>query len=168
MQKYEELFISIRKVIRAIDLHSKQLNKISGVTGPQLLIMQQVGRLTGITASQIAKNINLSAATVTNILDRLESREIIKRVRSTDDKRRVSLFLTEVGHNLLIAAPQPLQEHFIQNFGALAQWEQSQLLSSMQRIATMMDASELDAAPVLEIDPMAASITPKKQAKIVT
>ncbi|MGY8878905.1 MAG: MarR family winged helix-turn-helix transcriptional regulator, partial [Pseudoalteromonas sp.] len=40
MQKYDELLVSLRKVIRAIDLHSKQLNKTSGLTGPQLLIMQ--------------------------------------------------------------------------------------------------------------------------------
>ena len=154
MEKYEELLVSIRKVIRAIDLHSKQLNKSSGLTGPQLLIMQEIARVKGVTASQIAKSINLSAATVTNILDRLENKGLINRVRSTEDKRRVGLFLSEEGRNSLIDAPQPLQEHFIQNFCSLEDWEQSLLLSSMQRIATMMDANELDAAPVLEIDPM--------------
>ncbi|MEW6989939.1 MarR family winged helix-turn-helix transcriptional regulator [Colwelliaceae bacterium 6441] len=154
MEKYEELLISIRKVIRAIDLRSKQLNKLSGLTGPQLLIMQEIARVKGVTASQIAKQINLSAATVTNILDRLENRELIARVRSSEDKRRVSLFLTEQGSKSLIDAPQPLQEHFIQEFCSLEDWEQSLLLSSMQRIATMMDASGLDASPVLEIEPM--------------
>ncbi|RHW77568.1 MarR family winged helix-turn-helix transcriptional regulator [Colwellia sp. RSH04] len=154
MEKYEELLISIRKVIRAIDLRSKQLNKLSGLTGPQLLIMQEIARVKGVTASQIAKQINLSAATVTNILDRLEKRALIKRVRSSEDKRRVSLFLTDVGAKSLIDAPQPLQEYFIQEFCSLEEWEQSLLLSSMQRIATMMDATGLDAAPVLEIDPM--------------
>ncbi|KZN51973.1 MarR family winged helix-turn-helix transcriptional regulator [Pseudoalteromonas luteoviolacea] len=154
MEKYEELLVSIRKVIRAIDLHSKQLNKSSGLTGPQLLIMQEIARVKGVTASQIAKHVNLSAATVTNILDRLESRGLVERVRSAQDKRRVSLFLSPQGKNLLIDAPQPLQEHFIQKFCELEEWEQSLLLSSMQRIATMMDANELDAAPVLEIAPM--------------
>ena len=157
MEKYEELLVSIRKVIRAIDLHSKQLNKSSGLTGPQLLIMQEIARVKGITASAVAKEINLSAATVTNILDRLESRDLIERVRSNEDKRRVSLFLTNKGKTSLIDAPQPLQEHFIQNFCALEQWEQSLLLSSMQRIASMMDATDLDAAPVLEIAPMTVS-----------
>ncbi|WP_028771503.1 MarR family winged helix-turn-helix transcriptional regulator [Shewanella waksmanii] len=156
MEKHEELLVSIRKVIRAIDLHSKQLNKLSGLTGPQLLIMQQIAHIEAITASQIAKNINLSAATVTNILDRLESRALIQRIRSDQDKRRVSLFLTEQGHASLIDAPQPLQEHFIQKFQVLPEWEQTLLLSSMQRIATMMDANELDAAPVLEINPLQA------------
>ena len=154
MEKYDELLISIRKVIRAIDLHSKQLNKSSGLTGPQLLIMQEIARVKGVTASQIAKQINLSAATVTNILDRLEKRNLIDRVRNSTDKRRVSLFLSENGRNLLIDAPQPLQEHFIQNFCSLQDWEQTLLLSSMERIASMMDATGIDAAPVLEIEPM--------------
>lgn len=162
MEKYEELLVSIRKVIRAIDLHSKQLNKTSGLTGPQLLIMQEVARVKGVTASQIAKQINLSAATVTNILDRLESKGLIKRVRSSEDKRRVGLFLSEEGKNSLIDAPQPLQEHFIQQFCGLADWEQSLLLSSMQRIAGMMDATHIDAAPVLELDPMHLSAEQKQ------
>ena len=104
MQKYEELLVSLRKVIRAIDLHSKHLNKSSGLTGPQLLIMQEVGRVKGITSGIIAQNINLSPATVTNIVDRLEKRDLITRVRSQEDKRRVSLFLTTAGKEILIDA----------------------------------------------------------------
>ncbi|WP_105253415.1 MarR family winged helix-turn-helix transcriptional regulator [Pseudoalteromonas sp. T1lg75] len=151
MQKYDELLIALRKVIRAIDLHSKQLNKTSGLTGPQLLIMNEVAQTDGITASRIAQNVNLSPATVTNILDRLESRDLVNRVRSQLDKRRVSLYLTEQGTALLNKAPQPLQEHFIDKFSNLAEWEQTLLLSSMQRIAAMMDADNLDASPLLEV-----------------
>ena len=69
----------------------------------------------------------------------------------------MSLFLSDTGRAALIDAPQPLQEHFIQKFCELEAWEQSLLLSSMQRIALMMDATEIDAAPVLEIDPMHVS-----------
>jgi DNA-binding MarR family transcriptional regulator len=151
MQKYDELLVSLRKVIRAIDLHSKQLNKTSGLTGPQLLIMQEVAKTDGITASRIAQNVNLSPATVTNILDRIESRDLVIRVRSQMDKRRVSLHLTEQGQALLNKAPQPLQEHFIENFSALEEWEQSLLLSSMQRVAAMMDADKIDASPLLAV-----------------
>ena len=151
MQKYDELLVSLRKVIRAIDLHSKQLNKTAGLTGPQLHIMHEVSQTDGITASRIAQNVNLSPATVTNILDRIESRDLVTRVRSQMDKRRVSLHLTEKGKELLLKAPQPLQEHFIEKFSGLAEWEQSLLLSSMQRIAAMMDADKLDASPLLEV-----------------
>lgn len=151
MKKYDELLVSLRKVIRAIDLHSKQLNKTSGLTGPQLLIMTEVAQTDGITASRIAQNVNLSPATVTNILDRLENRKLVVRVRSQLDKRRVSLYLTQSGQSILLAAPQPLQEHFIAKFSALEEWEQSLLLSSMQRVAAMMDADKIDASPLLAV-----------------
>lgn len=158
MQKYDELLVSLRKVIRAIDLHSKQLNKTSGLTGPQLLIMNEVAHTDGITASRIAQNVNLSPATVTNILDRIENRELVTRVRSQLDKRRVSLYLTERGKEILNKAPQPLQEHFIEKFSALEEWEQSLLLSSMQRIAAMTDADQLDASPLLEVGALTRTI----------
>lgn len=151
MERYEELFVSIRKIIRAIDIRSRKLNKESGITGPQLLILQELGRVKGITAKEVADYINLSQATVTNILDRLETRKLIKRIRSEQDRRRVSLYLTEQGKEVLINAPQAIEEKFIERFNTLKEWEQFQLLTSVERIADMMDASEIDAAPVLNI-----------------
>ncbi|RUO77809.1 MarR family winged helix-turn-helix transcriptional regulator [Idiomarina seosinensis] len=151
MEKYEELLLALRKVIRAIDLYSKQLNKYSGLTAPQLLILREIVARDGITASEVAQNITLSPATVSNVIERMEHRQLIHRHRSATDKRRVLLYLTEQGRALLSKAPQPLQEDFIEKFQALDEWEQSLLLSSMQRIAAMMDAERLDAAPVLEV-----------------
>ena len=152
MQKYEELLLALRKVIRATDLYSKQLNKHTGLTAPQLLILREIAAAPdGITASSVAQNITLSPATVSNVIDRLEQRQLIHRERSTQDRRRVVLSLTELGVARLNAAPRPLQEEFIRKFQALADWEQSQLVAGMQRIATMMDAERLDAADVLEV-----------------
>ncbi len=157
MEKHQELLIALRKVIRAIDLHSKHLSKTSGLTSPQLLIMLEIDKVSGVNSSQVAKSVNLSAATVTNILDRLENKNLISRVRDTQDKRKVGLYLTDNGKALLVKAPQALQEHFIDKFSSLAQWEQSQLLSSMERLSEMMDANEIDAAPLLELNAMSAS-----------
>jgi len=157
MQKHQELLISLRKVIRAIGLHSKHLSKTSGLTSPQLLIMLEIDKISGVNSSQVAKNVNLSAATVTNILDRLENKDVILRVRNTQDKRKIGLYLTENGQALLLNAPQPLQQNFIENFSNLALWEQSQLLSSVERLADMMNANEIDAAPLLELHSISAS-----------
>ncbi|GGP37819.1 MarR family winged helix-turn-helix transcriptional regulator [Shewanella saliphila] len=149
MEKYEQLLISLRRVIRAIDIHSRQLNKLSGLTGPQLMVMKKVKELDAPLAKQIAQEINLSAATVTTIIDRLESRNLVIRTRSETDKRKVHLSLSEAGEELLSGSPKPLQEHFIKHYQNLEEWEQSQLLSAVERIASMMDADEIDAAPVL-------------------
>ncbi|MCJ8350373.1 MarR family transcriptional regulator [Moritella sp.] len=149
MEKYEELLVSLRQVIRAIDIHSRQLNKQSGLTGPQLMVMQNIAALDAPLAKDIAKEIALSAATVTTIIDRLESRTLVIRTRSKTDKRKVHLSLSESGKLLLSSSPKPLQDHFIKRYQNLEEWEQSQLLSAVERIASMMDAEKLDAAPVL-------------------
>ncbi|MBB1363707.1 MULTISPECIES: MarR family winged helix-turn-helix transcriptional regulator [unclassified Shewanella] len=151
MEKYEQLLISLRRVIRAIDIHSRQLNKLSGLTGPQLMVIQKIDQLDAPLAKQIAQEINLSAATVTTIIDRLENRGMVIRTRSETDKRKVHLSLSDAGKTLLNSAPKPLQEHFIMRYQNLEEWEQSQLLSAVERIATMMDANEIDAAPVLYV-----------------
>ena len=99
----------------------------------------------------------MSPATITNILDRLEARDLATRIRSTQDKRKVGVFLTERGKAAVVDAPRPLQEHFVERFSQLKEWEQSQMVATVQRIASMMDAEDIDASPFLEL----GSITEK-------
>ena len=157
MRKEEELLVALRRVIRAVDLRSKQLSKHVGLTGPQLLVMQNIQERPGIMVRDIADSINLSPATITNILDRLEARDLATRIRSTQDKRKVGVFLTERGKAAVVDAPRPLQEHFVERFSQLKEWEQSQMVATVQRIASMMDAEDIDASPFLEL----GSITEK-------
>ena len=151
MRKEEELLVALRRVIRAVDLRSKQLSKHVGLTGPQLLVMQNIQEKPGIMVREIAENINLIPATITNILDRLEGRDLATRIRSTQDKRKVGVFLTEKGKVAVVNAPRPLQEHFVERFSQLKEWEQSQMVATVQRIASMMDAEDIDASPFLEL-----------------
>lgn len=150
MKTYDQVLISLRQIIRAIDLHSKRLERESGLTGPQLLVLQLIKRTGEITAGVIAREISLSQATVTSIIDRLERKGILQRQRSADDKRKVIVSLTEAGEKVLEKAPTLLQESFINSFDRLEDWEQALLLSSLQRVASMMNATELDAAPLLD------------------
>ena len=151
MEKHEEVLVSLRQIIRAIDLHSKKLNKESGLTGPQLILMRAIKELGEVTIRQLSDHTNMSPATATTILDRLERNGLAKRIRSTMDKRKVHANLTEKGKLLLDSAPLPLQESFLNKFQSLEEWEQSLLLSSVQRIASMMNAQSYNVSPVLEL-----------------
>jgi DNA-binding MarR family transcriptional regulator len=146
---HDQVLVSLRRIIRATDLHSRKLGKETGLTTPQLVVMRAIRQRDTPVASEIARAVSLSQATVTNILNRLESHGLISRTRSEQDKRRVNVSLTPQGNDLLESAPQPLQESFIERFGALEIWEQHLLVASLERLATMMDAEHLDAAPLL-------------------
>jgi DNA-binding MarR family transcriptional regulator len=144
----DQVIIALRRVIRAVDLHSRTLVESHGLTGPQALILKalQGGRL---SAGELATHVSLSHGTVTDILNRLEQKGLIKRLRDTQDRRRVLVVATDAGLALLEQSPPLLQERFAQRFSNLQDWEQTQLLASLQRIAAMMDAEDIDAAPVL-------------------
>ena len=149
----EEVLTALRRIIRATDLHSKHLEKTAGLTAPQLLLLQilQSRNNDKMTSGTLADEMNLSQATVTTILDRLESKALIKRQRSSDDKRKVYVTLTSEGAETIKLAPPPLQQLFAKRFQALENWEQTLIISALQRIAHMMNAQDLDASPLLDV-----------------
>lgn len=151
MKEDDEVLIALRRIIRATDLHSRHLSKTLGLTAPQLLIMQIISKAGATTSSAIAREVSLSQATVTSILDRLEKRELIERVRSEQDKRRINVSLTARGKELIKESPAPLQQQFSERFRKLPDWERNLILSALQRVAEMMGAQDIDASPVLDI-----------------
>jgi DNA-binding MarR family transcriptional regulator len=144
----DQVIVALRRVIRAVDLHSRTLVESHGLTGPQALILKALQN-GSLPAGELATRVSLSQGTVTDILNRLEKRGLISRIRDTEDRRRVLVEATDAALALLAQSPPLLQESFAQRFSNLQDWEQTQLLASLQRIAAMMDAEDIDAAPVL-------------------
>lgn len=115
------------------------------------------------TVAMIAKAVQLSAPTVSRILDRLEKSGYVVRERSASDRRKVYVRLTEQGMTRLDSLPQPLHEQFLQRLDALDPVERLGLLRALERIVELMDAKDIDASPVLtpelEVGPEAESST---------
>lgn len=140
---------ALRRIMRAVDLHSRRLLEDHGLTGPQLVALRELERTDALTPAAIADRVHLSRGTVTGILARLERRGLVARAPSEVDGRSVRISLTDAGRGVLAQAPSLLQERFRRELSTLEDWEQLQLLSTLQRIASMMHAADLDAAPHL-------------------
>lgn len=151
MDNVNEVISAVRRIIRAVDLNSKRLQKECGLTAPQLLLLSVIEKHPSQTITFLSEQVSLSQGTVTLILDKLQAKQLIQRQRSEQDKRKFFIHLTAQGEQLLNDAPSPLQDNFLQNFASLKDWEQTQMLSSLQRLASLMDAKSLDASPVLEV-----------------
>lgn len=149
MNDYDEILVALRRITRAIDLHSKRLHKRTGLTTSQLLILQAVDRLGAPTSSAVAREILLSQPTVTNVLDRLEAHGLVTRERVEWDKRTRIVQMTDAGREALGEAPELLQEGFLREYRALPDWHRNLLVASLQHIAQLMDAEEIDASPIL-------------------
>lgn len=145
----DNVLISLRRIIQAIDLHSRQLARQHGITTPQLIILKQIQGKEAMTVSEVARQVSLKQATVTDILNRLERKGLVLREKDTNDRRRVLVKETDAGKKLLKTAPSPLQENFLEKFEDLEDWKQNMILASLQLVSTMMVDDEISATPNL-------------------
>ncbi|MFZ1863813.1 MAG: MarR family transcriptional regulator [Polyangiales bacterium] len=149
---------TIRQIVRKVSEHSKTLYREVGLTVPQLMCLKAIGDLEEtadeVTVVMVAKQLELSAATVSRIIDRLTRAGLVLRERRARDRRKVCLSLTPSGLERFQTLPVPLQERFVRRLSALPTKERSSLLESLRRIAELMEAAEIDAAPMLtpEVD----------------
>jgi len=141
---------SLRRIIQAVDIHSRKLASVHKITTPQLVTLLWIVESGSSTASDIAKQIHLSNSTVVGILDRLESKGLVVRERSTDDRRLVHVRATDSGKDLARTAPSPLQDVFSGALHRLPEPEQTTIAQSLERIVDLMAARDIDAAPLLD------------------
>ena len=146
----ESILTSLRKITRAIDLYSHQLSRQCHLTAPQIGCLRYLRNLGDATPGQIAKSMHLSQATITGILDRLETRLMIERTRSTADRRKVIVRLTAAGNKIVESAPSPLQERFARKLAELPEENQAVIDTILGQVVAMMEAEKLEAAPVLQ------------------
>lgn len=141
---------AIRRVLRAADQGGRKLAAATGLTPSQLLVLQEIERRRETTPSAVAASLQFGQATVTNIVDRLESTALVTRSRSERDKRQVVLRPTQKGRTMLETAPDLLQNRFQGRFAKLPPWEQAMILAALERLGELLDASEIDAAPLID------------------
>jgi len=140
---------SLRQVIRATDLYSRRLKVKHNLTVPQLICLLTLAEDGPMTATLLAQRVHLSTSTIVGILDRLEAKELVNRVRGDNDRRTVHVSATAKGRRVARYAPSPLQDNLVNALSKLPEREQRDIALSLQRLAELMRADELDAAPVL-------------------
>lgn len=151
-QRCKEMLVSLRKITQAISLHSRDLGRRYGLTGPQLVILNEIANHQPLSVTELARSISLSQATVTDILNRLEKRGLAERTRDASDRRRVMIRTTQACAELLSNAPPALQETFVERYTRLDEWEQLMILSALKRIVDLMSAEKIDAAAILSTE----------------
>jgi DNA-binding MarR family transcriptional regulator len=145
-----ETLRALRRILRAAERSNRDLAARSGLTPSQLLVLLEVERAGEVTPGVVARTLRFGQATVTNIADRLEAAGYLTRTRADDDRRRMLLRATGTGRQALEAAPDLLQHRFMEGFGGLPPWEQAAMLAALERLADILGAPDIDAAPLID------------------
>jgi DNA-binding MarR family transcriptional regulator len=146
-----QALIALRRILRVTELNSRELARRSELTASQLLVLRYLGENNAALPSAIARSIDLKQATVTVLVNKLEDAGLVTRRRDTEDRRRVWVDLTDAGHAAREKSPDLLQSRFERGFKGLEGWEQAMIVATLERVASLLDAGEIEAAPVLDI-----------------
>jgi DNA-binding MarR family transcriptional regulator len=150
MDRIDTSLIALRRILRATELFSREIKQTAGVTAVQFRVLQIIAETGQSTAKTIAQRMRVSQGTVTSLVDKLVRDGMVLREKSMQDRRQTNIHITSKGTRTIHDAPDPLQQRFVRKFSAMEDWEQAMLVASLERVASMLDAEDIDASPVLD------------------
>lgn len=102
-----EVLKLFRIIFKSANRHFHEIEKIAGVGGASLWALAEIGEVENLTVSKLASSMSIHQSTASNLIDKLETKGYIVRVRGADDRRVVFLQLTALGRGVLNKAPLP-------------------------------------------------------------
>lgn len=148
---HSRVLIDIRRIVRAINLESKKIQKRSGVSIPQLLSLQFIAeQKDGITSQRALREyLNLNSSTVTGIVQRLEKKGLIEKLPRSEDRRVQNLKLTKTGNELLRHSPELLQDLLERRMQHSSPETQEQIRNGLQALVNLLGLDDLEAGSIL-------------------
>ena len=140
----KEIIYEIRRLLQARELYTKELNKKYQVSAPQLNCLLALYENGPLPPSQIAKYIMVKSSTVTGIIDRLEQKGLVTRVRNSPDRRVITIELTETGKRLANNAPPPIQQKIIDGLRRLPEGEIEEIVRGLTKLTRMLEVQDLE------------------------
>ncbi len=139
----KNIVYSIRRLMQAGELYTKELNKIYNISSAQLNCLLTLHENGSLPPSQIAKAMMVNSSTITGIIDRLEHKGLVKRLRISTDRRVITVELTPNGTLLAKNAPPPIQQKLFDGLSKLSEKDIKIIAESLLKLTDMLDVQDL-------------------------
>jgi DNA-binding MarR family transcriptional regulator len=100
---------AVRKIVRALRLSSRAVEKEVGITGAQLFVLQQLAARPAESVNELAERTLTHQSTVSVVVTRLVQRGLVTRSPSREDARRTEIAVSPSGLALLQRSPPTVQ-----------------------------------------------------------
>ncbi len=103
-----------------------------GITMAQCHALVEIGRAKSISLNELAELLNLEKSTMSRTVNNLVTNELVKREIDSQDRRYVTIALTESGHKLYEGIEERTNVYFSKVYEAIPENKKQQVLESMQ------------------------------------
>jgi Transcriptional regulators len=100
-QETKSIEKSLRYIASHVRVNGREILKHHDISPLQFVALQWVGDKDGITIGELATRLYLAHSTTTDIVDKLESGNYVRRDRSDKDKRLVLVSMEEKGREII-------------------------------------------------------------------
>jgi len=130
---------AVRRLVRALRLSANRARDIAGVSSAELFILRAL-RDKGPASSlnELAARTYTDQSSASPVVERLRRRRLIRRQRSAEDARRVTIALTDAGGALLDRAPSPPQADVILALNHMGPEERAALAHGLTQLVAQM------------------------------
>jgi DNA-binding MarR family transcriptional regulator len=115
-----EALLGVRALVDALYQSARGVEARTGRTNAQIAVLRQVARHGPISVNDLAERVRTGQSTVSLLLTRLQQARLVRRSRSSEDRRRVLVNVTSAGRALLRRAPRPATEQLLRALDALS------------------------------------------------
>ena len=150
MDPIPKIVSGLRHIARELSVHSRFIQDNYNITMPQLVCLREISDSEPIPLGELTRLLHLNNSTVTGIVDRLEKRNLVRRVRQSRDRRQIHVETTDEGKRFIEKAPKPLQDHFIEQIRLMDPLEVDKILWAIGKLADMLQiasAAEQEQTP---------------------
>ncbi len=144
----KEIVGAIRRLIRAVSIDSVKMSRQFSLTAPQSGVIRCLAGTGAISSAALSRELYVTPSNITGIIDRLERKGLVQRVRKADDRRVILIQLTDEGRKLSRGLPDPIEIRLIAGLSELPEKEIRKLDASLDKIIDILDAKELEDSPL--------------------
>lgn len=94
-------FININRAVESINRRINKLIYDNGLTESQFGVLETLLHLGPMCQKDIARKLLVTSGNITMVIDNLEKRQLVKRERSSNDRRFIQIELTKNGKKLI-------------------------------------------------------------------
>lgn len=136
---------AIRRLVRLSYLDSRTMVKRYGITGPQSLVLKSlIESVEPLSSVTLSRRLDVSPANITGIIDRLEEKGLVKRLRKQGDRRKILIELTEKGIEFSQQLPDLIENKLIKGLSDLDSTEIAGIYTAFNKVVQIIEGSTED------------------------
>ncbi len=142
----KEIVGAIRKLVRAVSNDAFKMSRQYGLTGPQSSVLRTLVNEGSLSSASLSRRLYVTPSNITGIIDRLEKKGLVERIKKEGDRRVALITLTESGNELSNSLPDPIEKKLINELADLEPEHVRILAMVMNQILNLIDAKGVEDA----------------------